>query len=45
MADTTPPDAAFLDGLEIFARYVRANGYGAGTGAVGLLFMWVEHRL
>lgn len=26
MADTAPPDAAFLDGLEIFARYVRANG-------------------
>lgn len=29
MADTAPPGAAFLDGLEIFARYVRANGYGA----------------
>ncbi|MFF7073313.1 hypothetical protein OIE43_01800 [Streptomyces pseudovenezuelae] len=29
MADTAPPDAAFLDGLEIFARYVRANGSGA----------------
>ncbi|MDH6221676.1 hypothetical protein [Streptomyces pseudovenezuelae] len=26
MADTAPPDAAFLDGLEIFARYVRVNG-------------------
>ncbi|MGW0762514.1 hypothetical protein ACWD1Y_39600 [Streptomyces sp. NPDC002814] len=26
MADTTPPDAAFLEGLEIFARYVRDNG-------------------
>lgn len=29
MADTAPPDAAFLEGLEIFARYVRANGSGA----------------
>lgn len=26
MADTAPPDAAFLEGLEIFARYVRAHG-------------------
>ncbi|MEU9228950.1 hypothetical protein AB0D40_31860 [Streptomyces massasporeus] len=26
MADTTPPDAAFLEGLEIVARYVRHNG-------------------
>lgn len=26
MADTAPPDAAFLEGLEIFARYVRDNG-------------------
>ncbi len=26
MADTTPPDAAFIEGLEIFARYVRTNG-------------------
>ncbi|MFH8470782.1 hypothetical protein [Streptomyces sp. NPDC017991] len=26
MADTTPPDAAFLEGLELFARYVRTNG-------------------
>ncbi|KUM99093.1 hypothetical protein AQI95_40610 [Streptomyces yokosukanensis] len=26
MADTAPPDAAFLEALEIFARYVRANG-------------------
>ncbi|WP_460062163.1 hypothetical protein [Streptomyces sp. YKOK-I1] len=26
MADTTPPDATFLEGLEIFARYVRING-------------------
>ncbi|MFJ8158452.1 hypothetical protein [Streptomyces sp. NPDC094468] len=26
MADTAPPDAAFLEGLEIFARYVRTNG-------------------
>jgi hypothetical protein len=26
MADTAPPDAAFLEGLELFARYVRTNG-------------------
>ncbi|MEU9157948.1 hypothetical protein AB0D59_47350 [Streptomyces sp. NPDC048417] len=26
MADSTPPDAAFLEGLELFARYVRSNG-------------------
>lgn len=26
MADTAAPDAAFLEGLEIFARYVRDNG-------------------
>jgi hypothetical protein len=26
MADTAAPDAAFLEGLEIFARYVRTNG-------------------
>ncbi|MGW0331090.1 hypothetical protein ACWD0J_04280 [Streptomyces sp. NPDC003011] len=26
MADTAPPDAAFIEGLEIFARYVRTNG-------------------
>ncbi|MFJ2264700.1 hypothetical protein ACIOKD_41695 [Streptomyces sp. NPDC087844] len=26
MADTMPPDAAFLEGLELFARYVRTNG-------------------
>lgn len=29
MADTAPPDAAFIEGLEIFARYVRTNGSGA----------------
>jgi hypothetical protein len=29
MADTAPPDAAFLDCLDIFDRYVRANGSGA----------------
>ncbi|MFJ8941077.1 hypothetical protein ACIRL0_36080 [Streptomyces sp. NPDC102365] len=33
MADTTPPDAAFLEGLEIFARYVRTNGSGASAPA------------
>jgi hypothetical protein len=26
MADTAPPDAAFLEALEIFARYVRDHG-------------------
>lgn len=26
MADTAPPDAAFLEGLELFAGYVRTNG-------------------
>lgn len=26
MAETTPSDVAFMDGLENFARYVRANG-------------------
>ncbi|GAA2615635.1 hypothetical protein GCM10010304_81210 [Streptomyces roseoviolaceus] len=26
MADTAPPDAAFLEGLEIFARHLRDNG-------------------
>ncbi|ARX80692.1 hypothetical protein SMD44_00090 [Streptomyces alboflavus] len=29
MADTTPPDAAFLDGLEIFARNMRGRGSGS----------------
>ncbi|EPH41455.1 hypothetical protein ABT390_34170 [Streptomyces aurantiacus] len=29
MADTVPPDAAFLEGLEIFARYVRGHGSGS----------------
>ena len=24
---------------------LRGACYGAGTGAVGLIFMWVEHRL
>ena len=36
MADTTPPDAAFLEGLEIFARYVRTNGSRA-LGPTGSL--------
>jgi hypothetical protein len=31
MADTAPPDAAFLEGLEIFARYVRTNGSRANA--------------
>ncbi|MFE3164137.1 hypothetical protein [Streptomyces sp. NPDC059224] len=36
MADTAPPDAAFLEGLELFARYVRANGSTA-LGPTGSL--------
>ncbi|MER6015440.1 hypothetical protein ABT151_33025, partial [Streptomyces bluensis] len=36
MADTAPPDAAFLEGLEIFARYVRTNGSRA-IAPTGLL--------
>ncbi|MET7575288.1 hypothetical protein ABZT04_43580 [Streptomyces sp. NPDC005492] len=36
VADTTPPDAAFLEGLEIFARYVRTNGSRA-LGPTGSL--------
>ncbi|MFH9075787.1 hypothetical protein [Streptomyces alboflavus] len=33
MADTTPPDAAFLEGLEIFARYLRGQGSGSRAQA------------
>ncbi|MEV5849809.1 hypothetical protein ACGF3G_17080 [Streptomyces sp. NPDC048179] len=36
MADTAPPDRAFLDGLELFARYVRANGSTALAPTGGL---------
>ncbi|MFF2165484.1 hypothetical protein ACFVWP_32970 [Streptomyces sp. NPDC058175] len=31
MADTAPPDAAFLEGLEVFARYARTSGTGASA--------------
>ncbi|WP_328752708.1 hypothetical protein OHT57_44710 [Streptomyces sp. NBC_00285] len=27
------------------AQLLRGACYGAGTGAVGLLFMWAEHRM
>ncbi|MFE7854375.1 hypothetical protein [Streptomyces sp. NPDC057403] len=27
------------------AQLLRGACYGAGTGAVGLIFMWVEHRM
>ncbi|MHB9864595.1 hypothetical protein [Streptomyces sp. YIM S03343] len=40
MAETAAPDAAFLQGLEIFARYVRTNGSGA-VPPTGLL----EHEV
>ncbi|MFJ3802305.1 hypothetical protein ACIPSJ_39250 [Streptomyces sp. NPDC090088] len=36
MADTAPPDRSFLDGLELFARYVRANGSTALAPTGGL---------
>ncbi|MBA2811168.1 hypothetical protein E0500_028135 [Streptomyces sp. KM273126] len=36
MADTAPPDAAFIEGLELFARYVRTNGSRA-IAPTGLL--------
>ncbi|MER5450582.1 hypothetical protein ABT052_39645 [Streptomyces sp. NPDC002766] len=29
----------------VLAHLLRGACYGAGTGAVGLLFMWAEHRL
>ncbi|WP_329257737.1 hypothetical protein [Streptomyces pseudovenezuelae] len=27
------------------AQLLRGACYGAGTGAVGLFFLWVEHRM
>ncbi|MEU0945531.1 hypothetical protein ABZ379_22505 [Streptomyces canus] len=27
------------------AQLLRGACYGAGTGAVGLIFVWVEHRM
>ncbi|WP_030574104.1 hypothetical protein [Streptomyces aureocirculatus] len=33
MADTAPPDAAFLEALEILARYVRGHGSGSRAQA------------
>ncbi|MYZ33627.1 hypothetical protein [Streptomyces sp. MnatMP-M17] len=36
MADSAPPDAAFIEGLEAVARYVRTSGTGASAPTGGL---------
>ncbi|MEU1403170.1 hypothetical protein ABZ471_12540 [Streptomyces sp. NPDC005728] len=36
MTDSAPPDAAFIEGLELFARYVRTNGSRALPPTGGL---------
>ncbi|MEV7114403.1 hypothetical protein [Streptomyces anulatus] len=30
-SESAPPDATFIEGLEIFARYIRVSGNGASA--------------